>query len=41
MNLIRTAASRQDIVDSEIRRLEKKRAKELGQPWSPNDKAAE
>ncbi|GAA4729379.1 hypothetical protein GCM10023350_10850 [Nocardioides endophyticus] len=41
MNLIRTAASRQDIIDSEIRRLEKKRAKELGQPWSPNDKAAE
>jgi hypothetical protein len=41
LNLVRTAASRQDIVDSEIRRLEKKRAKELGQPGSPDDEAAE
>ena len=29
LHLIRTAASRQDIVDSEVRRLERKREKEL------------
>lgn len=37
LHLIRTATSRQDIVDNEVRRLEKRQAKELrGRPgWGP------
>lgn len=41
LNVVRTAASRQEIIDREIRKLEKKRAKELGQPWTPDDRSDE
>ena len=43
LNLIRTVASRQEIVENEVRRLEKRQAKELrnrpgrGPGWSPLD----
>ncbi|GAA1771558.1 hypothetical protein GCM10009795_016990 [Nocardioides hankookensis] len=41
INVAKTVSRKQDIVRSHERRLEKKRAKELGQPWTPNDKASE
>ncbi len=40
-NVAKTVARKNDIIASHERRLEKKRAKELGQPWTPNDKASE
>lgn len=40
-NVAKTVARKTEIIASHERRLEKKRAKELGEPWSPNDKAAE
>jgi hypothetical protein len=40
-NVAKTVARKQDIIASHERKLEKKRAKELGQPWSPNDKASD
>jgi hypothetical protein len=41
INVAKTVSRKQDIVASHQRRLEKKRAKELGQPGSRDDKAAE
>jgi hypothetical protein len=41
LNVAKTVARKRDTIASHERRLEKKRAKELGQPWTPNDKAAE
>jgi hypothetical protein len=41
LNVAKTLIRKPDIVASHERKLEKKRAKELGQPWTPNDKAAE
>jgi hypothetical protein len=41
INLVQVALRRNDVVASHERKLEKKRAKELGQPWTPNDKASE
>jgi hypothetical protein len=41
INAIKTLARKPDIVASHERKLEKKQAKELGKPWTPNDKAAE
>ena len=38
INVAKTVSRKKDIIASHERRLEKKRAKELGQPWSPNDK---
>ncbi|WP_284535353.1 DUF1707 SHOCT-like domain-containing protein [Nocardioides sp. T2.26MG-1] len=37
INAVRTAASRDDIVSRERRRLEKKQRKALGQPWKPDE----
>jgi hypothetical protein len=39
INVAKTVSRKKDIIASHERRLEKKRAKELGQPWSPNDKS--
>ena len=39
INVVKTVSSKRDIIASHERKLEKKRAKELGQPWSPNDKS--
>jgi hypothetical protein len=41
LNVAKTVSRKRDIVASHERRLEKKRAKELGQPWTPDDKASE
>ena len=41
INLLQTAFRRNDLIATHERKLEKKRAKELGQPWTPNDKASE
>jgi hypothetical protein len=41
INVAKTVSRKSEIVASHERRLEKKRAKELGQPWSPNDRASE
>jgi uncharacterized protein DUF1707 len=41
INLLQTAIRRNDLIATHERKLEKKRAKELGQPWTPNDKASE
>jgi hypothetical protein len=41
IHVARTVARKREIVAGHERKLEKKRAKELGQPWSPNDRAAE
>lgn len=41
INVAKTVSRKRDIIASHERRLEKKRAKELGQPWSPDDKASE
>lgn len=38
-NVAKTVARKNEIIAHHERRLEKKRAKELGQPWSPNDKS--
>jgi hypothetical protein len=40
-NVAKTVSRKKDIIANHERRLDKKRAKELGQPWSPDDKAAE
>jgi hypothetical protein len=41
LNVAKTVSRKKDIIASHERRLEKKRAKELGQPWTPDDKASE
>ena len=41
INVVKTVSRKKDIIASHERRLEKKRAKELGQPWTPDDTAAE
>jgi hypothetical protein len=41
INLLQVAVRRSDVVASHERKLEKKQAKELGKPWTPNDKASE
>ena len=41
INVAKTVSRKREIIASHERRLEKKRAKELGQPWTPDDKAAE
>jgi hypothetical protein len=41
INVAKTLARKQEIVASHERKLERKRAKELGAPWTPNDRAAE
>ncbi|WP_345523948.1 DUF1707 domain-containing protein [Nocardioides conyzicola] len=41
INLLQTAIRRDDLIASHERKLERKQAKELGQPWKPNDKASE
>ncbi|KQW53105.1 hypothetical protein ASC77_02050 [Nocardioides sp. Root1257] len=41
INVAKTVSRKRDIVASHERRLEKKRAKELGQPWTPDDRASE
>lgn len=41
INAATTVSRKRDIVAGHERKLEKKRAKELGQPWTPDDKAAE
>ncbi len=39
INAVRTAASRDEVVARERRRLEKRRRKALGQPWKPDEGA--
>ncbi len=41
INLVQVALRRSDVVASHERKLEKKQAKELGKPWTPNDRASE
>ncbi len=41
INVAKTVSRKRDIVASHERRLRKKQAKELGQPWKPNDQASE
>jgi hypothetical protein len=41
INVAKTVSRKTEIIASHERRLEKKRAKQLGQPWTPDDKAAE
>ncbi|WP_028644462.1 DUF1707 SHOCT-like domain-containing protein [Nocardioides sp. URHA0020] len=41
INVAKTISRKREIVASHERKLEKKRAKELGQPWTPNDRASE
>jgi hypothetical protein len=41
INVAKTVSRKREIVASHERRLEKKRAKELGRPWSPDDEASE
>lgn len=40
INVVKTVSQKQEIIARQERRLEKKRAKELGQPSSPDDEAA-
>jgi len=37
-NVAKTVSRKNEIIANHERRLEKKRAKELGQPWTPDDK---
>jgi hypothetical protein len=37
INAVRTAASRDELVSRERRRLEKRQRKALGQPWKPDE----
>lgn len=41
INVAKTVSRKREIVASHERKLEKKRAKELGRPWTPDDKAGE
>lgn len=41
INVAKTVSRKKEIIASHERRLGKLRAKELGQPWSPNDRASE
>jgi hypothetical protein len=41
INVAKTVSRKREIIAGHERRLEKKRAKELGEPWTPNDKASE
>lgn len=41
INIAKTLSRKPEIIAGHERKLEKRRAKELGQPWTPNDRVAE
>jgi hypothetical protein len=41
LNVAKTVTRKQDIIRGHERKLERKQAKELGKPWTPDDRAAE
>ena len=41
LNIVKTVSRKQDIIRGHERKLERKQAKELGKPWTPDDQAAE